>query len=72
MPGSGKFQRVVEASAREEKRRKTVGYVVTAVAILALAWACWWAITTAGLRRFRGIEKFRGEIPDSPAVVRLA
>ena len=72
MPGSGKFQALIESSARDEKRRKTMGYVPTALTIAAVVLLCWWATTTQGSRRFTGIEKFRGAIPDPPKVVRFA
>ena len=34
MPGSQKFQALIESSARHEKRRKTTGYVVIALTIV--------------------------------------
>lgn len=62
MPVSGKFQRAIDNTARQEKRRKVIGYVMTGVAILALIVIAWYIMTTKDSRRFRGIEKFRGSI----------
>ncbi len=45
------------------------GYILTAVTVVV--WLCWWAISTQGSRRFRGIEKFRGAVPELPEAVRL-
>ncbi|MBK35945.1 MAG: hypothetical protein CME26_10515 [Gemmatimonadetes bacterium] len=60
---------MIDSFARAERRGKMAGYILTAVTVVV--WLCWWAISTQGSRRFRGIEKFRGAVPELPEAVRL-
>jgi len=51
----------VATAAKQITRRKIVEYILVAVLILGLAFLTYWIITEQPGKRFRGIEKLRGE-----------
>jgi len=48
---------------KQRRQRQVIGYVLVGIMVVGLIYLAYWLITEKPSRRFRGIEKLRGEIP---------
>jgi len=48
--------------SKHRQTREIVGYVLVGIVVLGVIYLAYWLITEKPGRRFRGIEKIRGEV----------
>ncbi len=58
----GRMRDTIDPSYRADKRRRLTGVVLLGVTICGLLYVVWWVLTHEDQPRFRGIEKFRGQV----------
>ena len=49
-------------ATKHRQTKEIVGYVILAIVVLGVIYLSYWLITEKPSRRFRGIEKIRGEV----------
>ena len=57
--------RAVTAAKKQNQRRRIIGIVMTVVTLAIVLYAVWFVYQGGSERRFRGIEKFRGEATEA-------
>jgi hypothetical protein len=59
-----RLEGAVAAAKKQRRRNRTIGIAMTVITIAVVLYAVWFVYQGGSERRFRGIEKFRGQVSE--------